>query len=195
VATIISIRSNFPEVQKALNRLADDVGNRALTRAMNRTVEQGRTQMARQISTDYRIKVRDARDRLFVWRARAKPGQLVFEAALEATRRGQGRSMNLIGFVTSAPRTLKSGKKTQIKFQIKRGGGRKQITGAFIGNRGRTVFIRTGAARLPIKALNTIDVPEMFNARRINDAVRKVMLERFEVNFQREMRAVLGGFA
>ena len=69
------------------------------------------------------------------------------------------------------------------------------ITGSFIGNQGRTVFVRTGKDRLPIKAVNTIDVPQMFNTRRINQAVQRIMQERFATNFDRALRDVLREWA
>jgi len=97
--------------------------------------------------------------------------------------------------LAEARRRSRRGTMNQLHFQIKRAGGKKMIKGAFIGNKGRTVFIREGRERLPIKALATIDVPQMFNARRINSIVRAVMLKRFETNFRRELRAVLKGFA
>jgi hypothetical protein len=49
----------------------------------------------------------------------------------------------------------------------------------FVGNKGRTVFRRTGPKRLPIEPVRTIDVPQMFNQRRINKIVRDVMQQDF----------------
>lgn len=193
MSNTISIRHNFPEVARKLTLLADDIGNKALVRALNKTIDQGKTEMARGISKEFRISVGTAKDRLSVTRASSKAGTLRFEAKLEATKRGQGRSMNLIAFKTSDAKQTRKGM-TQVKFQVKRSGGRKTITGAFVGNKGRTMFIRTGKERLPIKALNTIDIPQMFNARRINDVVRQVMLSRFRSNFDRELRVVLQGW-
>lgn len=193
MSNTISIRHNFPEVARKLNLLADDIGNKAMVRALNKTIDQGKTEMARGISKEYRISVGTAKDRLSITRASAKAGSVRFEAKLEATRRGQGRSMNLIAFKTSDARQTRKGM-SQVKFQVKRSGGRKTITGAFVGNKGRTLFIRTGDARLPIKALNTIDLPSMFNAKRINSVVRQVMLTRFKTNFDRELRVVLQGW-
>ena len=189
----INIRNNFPEVARALNRVGEDVGNKAMARALNTTVTQGKTAMASQISKEFRIKVSTAKARLAVRKATAK-GTLRLEAYLEATRRGQGRSMNLIQFVTKLPIRNKKGVVSQLKFQIKRAGGRKMIKGAFVANKGRTVFVREGKDRLPIKALNTIDVPQMFNTKRINIVVRQVMLQRFDTNFRRELRSVMKGF-
>lgn len=197
----ISIRNNFPEVAARLNQLGTDIGNKAVVRALNTTIDQGKTQMARQISQEFRVSVGTAKDRLKVFKASARNGALRFVAVLEATKRGKGRSMNLIAFVNKAKVSKASAKRSgrtdlagQLQFQIKRGGGRKSIKGAFVGNQGRTVFIRTGKERLPIKALNTIDIGQMFNTRRVNKVVRQVMLDKFPANFQRELRAVLGGF-
>lgn len=200
--TTISIRNNFPEVAAKLNQLGTDIGNKAVVRAINTTIGHGKTQMARQISQEFRVSVGTAKDRLRVYKASARNGAVRFVATLEATKRGNSRSMNLIAFVTKGKVSKASAKRSgradlagQLQFQIKRGGGKKAIKGAFVGNAGRTVFIRTGKDRLPIKALNTIDVPQMFNTRRVNKVVRQVMLDKFPANFQRELRSVLGGFA
>lgn len=203
MSSTISIRNNFPKVAARLDRLAVDVGNKAMVRALNTTVTQGKTQMARKISQEYRMSVGTAKDRLAVDRASAKGGALRFEATLKATRKGKGRSMNLIAFIEKSV-TLAAGRRRakagevglqQLRFQIKRGGGQKVIPGAFIGNKGRTMFIRTGKGRIPIKPINTIDIPQMFNTKRINSVVREVLIKNFSSNFQRELRVVLGGFA
>lgn len=198
----ISIRNNFPEIAAKLDRLGRDVGDKAVVRALNTTIEQGKTQMARQISSEFRVGVGTVKDRLKVYRASNRGGVMRFSATLEATRKGKGRSMNLIAFVTKGKVSRASAKRNgradlagQLQFQIKRGGGKKAIKGAFIGNMGRTVFIRTGKDRLPIKALNTIDIGQMFNTRRVNKVVKQVMLDKFPANFERELRSVLKGFA
>ncbi len=202
--TTISIRNNFPEIVAQLDRLGLDVGNKAVVRALNKTIDQGKIQMARQISSEFRVSVGTAKARLKVKRAfvTGRGIAMRFAATLEATRKGKGRSMNLIAFVTKGKVSKASSKRSgrtdlagQLQFQIKRGGGKKAIKGAFVGNAGRTVFIRTGKDRLPIKALSTIDIGQMFNTRRVNKVVRQVMLDKFPANFQRELRSVLQGYA
>lgn len=197
----INIRNNFPDVARQLDKLADDVGQKAMVRAMNNTVSQGKIQMARQISQEYRVSVAQVKYRLELRKASAKGGSLRFQASLSASRKSKGRSMNMIAFQVGTL-TKQGAKKAgnanaagQLGFQIKRDGGKKVLLGAFIGNSGRTVFIRKGKSRMPIRALNTIDIPQMFNARKINQVVRAAMMERFSANFQRELRVVLGGFA
>lgn len=209
----LQMRTNFDQVIREWQKIPDDLANKALARALNTTVEQGRLEMAREISQTYRLTVAQVKERLTIRKAYAR-GTLRLQAVLEATRRGQGRSMNLIAFVeksitlAQAKKRRKAGeggsyalrngatvqKALELRFQIKRSGGQKMIKGAFIGNNGRTVFERDGKSRLPIHALNTIDVPQMFNARRINQVVVKVMRERFDTNLRREIGAVLRGY-
>lgn len=200
MSNVISIRNNFPKVAAQLDRMAKDVGDKAMVRALNETARQGRTAMARQISKEFRVKVGQAKDRLDVDYAKAKGGGIRFSASLRATRATKGRGMNLIHFVVGGePARSKKGNLAQLKFQIKRAGGRKSIKGAFVAvNRktgGKAVFIREGKSRMPIKTLTTVDIPQMFNTRRVNSVIRTVMQQRFEINFQRQLRAVLKGFA
>jgi hypothetical protein len=192
----ISIRTNFPDIARQLRRVTDDVGNKAMVRALNTTIKQGQAEMARAINREYRLSneglsIDDVRERLKIKRASARRGALALEAKLEVTRRGRGRSINLINFVVSNRNPARG---RQLGFRIKRRGGIKHIPGAFIANKGRTVFVRTGRKRLPIEPVSTIDVPQMFNARRVNSAVRAKILARFQINFDRELRAVMRGF-
>ncbi len=193
----ISIKDNFPDVIAKLMSLGSDIGNKAMVRSLNATVTQGKTEMARTISKEFRINVGTARERLEVSRASAKGGNLEFEVALSA-RTNKYRGLNLVRFVTGGtPRRTKKGM-AQVKLQVKRAGGRKSIKGAFIATNRKTsgtaLFIRTSNARYPIKTLTTIDIPQMFNTRRINEVVVKVMKEKFEANFDREMRKIVEGF-
>jgi len=194
-AISLSIKHNWPQVQRELTRLQKDIADKAVARALNATIKQGETAMARQISLTYRISQSVVKQRLSVTRARRNGSRLELQVTLEATRKGRGRAMNMIAFVTTAARRLKTGKRNQTKLQVRRDGGRKQVTGAFIGNQERTLFIRTGKARLPIEPVNTIDVVQMFNTRKISTAVQTVLLDRFAINFTRELKVVLGGFA
>lgn len=195
----INIRNNFPEVAKQMRRIGEQAADRAMAKALNTTVEQGKLAMARQISSEFRVSIREAKERLLVKRARNK-GALQLEAVLQAATKAKGRGMNLIHFVAGGiPQRTAKGKLRQLGFQIKKSGGRKQIKGAFVATNRKTggtaVFIREGKGRMPIKTITTIDVPQMFNARRINQVVRKVMLDRFAINFKREARAITKGFA
>lgn len=178
----IDIRTTFPEVDQALRRLQDDLASKVLARTLNVVVAQASTQMGREIRSQYNLPADYVRQRLRVRRAYAKGGQFTLQAELIGGD-GKRRSANVIRFV--------KGKGTKgVKVAISKGRA-KQIVGAFIGNKGRTVFQRTTSKRLPIEPVRTIDVGQMFNARRINDKVLAAINERFPVVFARELRFAL----
>jgi len=211
---MIKVLHNFPAIAIKLGMLEDAMGNKVMARALNTTVQQAKPRMASQINKEFRISVGDAKDRLHVNKAMKKDGEFRMEASLSARNKAKGRSMNLIAFVekvvtfAQARKRIKAGegglhtlrrggqvqKALQLRFQIKRSGGKQMIKGTFIANQGRTVFIRKGKTRTPIEGVGTIDIPQMFNTKRINSVVRQTMLARFEANFNRELRAVTKGF-
>ena len=55
------------------------------------------------------------------------------------------------------------------------------------------VFIRTGDARTPIKALQTIDVPQMFNARKILTPVMEKIRRDLPIEVDRAIKAAAIG--
>lgn len=195
----ITVRNNFPQIVSRLKQVERDVGQRALVKAINKTMQQGKGAMARQISSEYMLTSAEAKGRLRVSRASNKGLRVV--ATLEATKRAYGRSMNLIRFVersvtlAEGRKRAKAGTLQDLRFQIKRTGGKKNITGAFIANKGRTVFVRQGKERLPIAGVMTIDLPQMFNARKVREVVERIMVMRLDANFERELRALLQGYA
>jgi hypothetical protein len=173
----ISIQTNFPEVAADLARLQATMASQVLARSMNRTIEQARTEMSRQIRAEYNLGAAYVRDRLSIKRAFASAGQ--FNLSAELRGGGKRRSANVITF---GARRAADGVSVLI-----RKGQRKTIKGSFIGNKGRTVFKRDGKERLPISPVQTIDVAQMFNARRINAAVQAAMLAKFPAIFEREL--------
>lgn len=181
----LSIQTDFPQVKQRLERLRADVADKALAMAINRTMDQARTAMVRQITRAYNIKAGFVRQRLAISRVSFKSGSMAFTASLTGTGK---RSANMLAFVArEAPNNGRRGG-PQLGFRIRRGGPITRVTSAFIGNKGRTVFARTGDARLPIRALRTIDVPQMFNQREINAAVVQVIHDRFQAVFEQQVR-------
>lgn len=177
----ISVRTNFPEVAAELGRLQAGLASQVLARSLNRTIEQAKTEMSRQIRLEFNISAAYVRERLSIKRAFAAAGQFSLSAELRGG--GKRRSANVIAF---GARESGNG----VSVLIKRG-QRKVIKGAFIGNKGRTVFARVGRERLPIKPVQTIDVAQMFNTRRINAAVQAAMLAKFPAIFERELAYAL----
>lgn len=197
----IAIKTNFPQVKRRLAQLQSDLGERVMVSAVNKTMAKARTNMIRVISREFNVSAGYVRERLNVEKARFKRGRAVIEAVLNGSgKRGRGRGANLIAFLeksttmAQARKRAKSGDLSQLHFQIKRKGKRVVIPGAFIGNQGRTVFIREGKSRLPIKALTTIDVPQMFNTRRLNSVVVRAIEDDFPGIFFSEARYYIDRF-
>lgn len=177
----ISITTNFPQVAKQLAALQQDIGNKAVASALNKTVAQAKTAMGREIRAEFNINASTVNQSLKIQRASASKGKFQLSAALSSIPRPGRRSLNLARF--SARQTRKG-----VTFKVKRGGPRQLIPGAFLINGGNTVMIREGKTRLPIKALQTIDVAQMFNTRRINAKVVQVIKARFPQIFANEAR-------
>lgn len=195
----IEISTNFPAVQSKLQALRSDIASRVTASALNRTVDQAKTQMTREITAEYNVTAAYVRQRLSVRRASFRQGTYEMRAELVGGN-GANRAANLIRFVeksvslAQARKRAKAGDLNQLRFQIRKTGGKKIINGAFIGNKGRTVFIRTTDKRLPIKALQTIDVGQMFNQRRINARVVQLVKTKFPELFARDLKFYLGKF-
>lgn len=204
----VNVDFDYSEVIGWANGFGSNVSDMAKASALNKIADKAKTRMAREIAAQFEVTTAYVRDRLQVKRASAAAQRFVMEATLAAVAPGNRRAANLIRFteksVTLAQarkrmaageggtQTLRSGgqvqKALQLRFKIKRSGAKKIIEGAFIGNKGRTVFIREGSKRLPIKALQTIDVPQMFNAKRINSVVVKMIKAELPALLERELQ-------
>lgn len=200
----IDIRDNLAQVKGDLDRLQRDIREKAIARALNRTAEQAKTGMIRAITSEFEIKSSDVRPMLKINVARGGFAGGRLTAELFALKDKKRRGLNVMRF---GARTALGKARKVVKFRgergwaqrivpvgggvsvkIKKGSGRKTIAHAFIANKGRTVFIRTGDERLPIRGVTTIDIPQMFNTRRINAAVVKVIREKFPEILARETR-------
>ena len=173
----LDVRPDLRTIERELTRLESGLRDRAITAAINKTGDKARAEMTRRITSEFAIKARDVRGQIVLRRASAKGAGLVAE--LEAFgRRGGKRSLNVVHF--GARQTAQG-----VTLRIKKSGGRKLIKHAFIANQGRTVFIRAGKRRLPIQPVETIDVPQMFNTKRINGAVLAKIKRELPVELER----------
>ena len=192
----INVKCDVQPTIDYLNRLAKSLGDQVIASALNKTVAQARTQMIRGITSEYAISAATVRERLQLRRA-SRTG-MNFTATLIGNPAGRAkRAMNVIRFIerkvtlAEARRRGKAGTLGVLRFKIKRAGGMQTIAGAFIANNGRTVFRRTGKARLPIEAVSTIGVPQMFNAKKVQIPVQRWITENFPRIFDRETRYFL----
>lgn len=182
----LSIKTNFPQVQAAMDAMRADIATKAMASTLNKTTALAKTAMSREIREEFVLSASKVGAALRINPARASQGRYSLVASLESPAK-RGRSLNLANF--AARQTGKG-----VSFKIKRNGPRQLIPGAFLINGGKTVMIRVGKGRLPIKALQTIDVAQMFNTKRINAKVVRMIEQRLPDVFAREASYFTGRF-
>ena len=182
-----NIKTNFPEVQRKLLAMQKDIASKALASALNKTAAQAKTAMSREIRAEFNMTAATVNQSLLVKRASASGGSFNLTAELSSISKRGKRSLNIARF--AARQTSKG-----VTFKIKKGGPRKLIPGAFLINSGATVMIRSGKKRLPIEARQTIDVPQMFNTKRINAKVLQMIEAKFPELFAHEAKFFIDRF-
>lgn len=210
----INVDFDYSEVARWSEGFGSNVVDMAKASALNKIADKAKTRMVREIAAEFEVSSAYVRDRLQIKRASAAAQRFVMEVTLAAVAPGNRRAANLIRFAETSitlaqarkrmkageggTQTLRSGgqvqKALQLRFKIKRSGGKKMIEGAFIANKGRTVFIREGSKRLPIKALQTIDIPQMFNTKRINAVVVEMVKAELPALLERELQYYLSRY-
>lgn len=191
----ISINSTFPQVIARLQQLPKEVGNKAMKRALDRTMVTARKTMGDEIYKEFALKRGDINSKLKI--TKAKGSALEITASLFSRNPNNRRSLNLVRFVVG--NRTRNRKRGQINLRIKRQAGLKQIKGAFLmpSKKGGPMFLarRTGKPRFPIESLQTIDVPQMFNTRRLNVRVVNAIEKHLGVRFEAEARFYLSRIA
>lgn len=199
--------SEVTKLQSRLALLPVELKDRAIAAALNRTAEKARTEVDRAIRAEYVISSERVRSSVSLRRASAQ--RFDFEASLSifGSPSRRGRSMNVIAFMekkttlAQARRRAKNndlfvvGRRGQLlpilRFVFKRGSGPKTIEGAFVGNKGRTVFRRVGKARLPIEPIRVIDVGQMFRSKKVSPRVLERIRRDLPVELDRAAKAVM----
>ncbi|MDX8384790.1 MAG: phage tail protein [Ghiorsea sp.] len=192
----IQVGHNFDDLGRRLDLLQKGLHDKAMVMALNKTVAKAKTAMRRGVIAEFNVPSSFVGSKLRVFRANKHH----LRAVLDPFKAGGGRSLNVIQFlekkITLAEnrRRKKKGTQKQLRFKIKKRGAPTTIKGAFIGNKGRTVFQRTSDARLPIQAVSTVGVPSMFNTKSINQKVRSKIGRDFPIEFDRAAAHVIRRF-
>jgi hypothetical protein len=189
--------SGFDELQRKISMLPSNMRDRAIRPAINKVADKGTTELTRAITDEYAVKAGEVRNAVWVRKAHGDLLEAVITVFGSAKRRG--RSLNMIHFLaaiqgagkvhaTRGKRVSKADRAAlgkQLGFLIKKAGGIKKIEGAFLGNKGRTVFVREGKGRLPIKPLQVIGFSQMFNSRQVSERVLKRINDELPVEVDR----------
>lgn len=191
-------------VQKKLAGLERGIKDRVLAAAVNKTAAKAVTEVNRAIREEYIVKADEVRNAMSL--RRATTGNLVANIDIFGSKSRRGRSANMIRFLAALQasgvafktrgavgvrRKDLVGIGKQLGFQVRRGGGLKQIKGAFVGNNGRTIFIRETKARLPIEPLQVIGFSQMFASKKISKRVMDTVDRNLLVEVERALKMVM----
>lgn len=191
-------------VQKKLAGLQSGIKDRVLAAAVNKTAAKAVTEVNRAIREEYVVKAEEVRNSISL--RRATSGNIVANIDIFGSKSRRGRSANMIRFLAAIQASgiaIKTrgaagvkrkdlvGLGRQLGFQVKRSGGLKQIRGAFVGNSGRTVFIRETKARLPIEPVQVIGFSQMFASNKISKRVMAKVDRDLIVEVERALKMVM----
>lgn len=194
-------------LKRKLDGLRQDLRGPAMSAAINKTAAKAQTEINRAIRDEYAVKADEVRNAITL--RGATKGKLEAVIRIFGSKNKRGRSLNMIHFlaamqaagVASKTRGATGVKKKDLKalgrqlgFKIKQGGGLKQIAGAFVGNKGRTIFMREGKGRLPIKPVQVIGFSQMFGSRKIHDRVLAKINADLPVEVDRAIKMILARF-
>jgi len=182
----IDARIDVARVSARLRVLSDDIKNKVIAAAINKTLAKGKAEARRTITSRYAITSTLVLSRLSV----VKATRSTLTGNVSATGK---RALNVVRFATKRPTRKQMKKGVQMGFRFLKGGAVKQINGSFIGNSGRTVFRRIGDSR-EIEAVAVIGVPQMFNAKQVSNRIKRKMLEALPIEIERAMKIPLANF-
>jgi hypothetical protein len=195
------------DLEAKLRQVGPELRDWAIPAALNKVADKGKTEVDRAIRAEYVIDAARVRNALSVRRASSK--RLEFEAIINifGSSKKRGRSLNVIHFMerkVSLAQARKRAKKKELfvvgrggqllpilRFVFRRGSGPKTIEGAFVGNKGRTVFRRVGKGRLPIEPVQVIDVPQMFGSKKVSQRVLDRIKRELPVEIDRAVAQAL----
>ena len=188
-------------IKQMLDRLRGEQKAQALSMALNKVAAKGRTEIKREISSEYAIKSADVQESISLGFARKSMSEIAATISIFGSGSRRGRSMNMIHFLSAlagvktrgARATRKEIKEIgeQLGFNIKRAGGLKAINGAFVANKGRTRFRRVGKGRLPIDPVQVIGVSQMFRSRKIETRIMAALREQLPIEINRAVEHLL----
>ena len=183
---LVDVRHDSAAALRALDQLGDVVKGRGLARALNRAATTVRAGARREIRNRYNIAASRVNQVIQIKQATSINPEAVVYA--------KDRRLALAVF------GVKTAKKTgDVTVKVLRSGPRKTVSGnpnyegaPFVQTVGRGrhigIFQRVGRERLPIKELFSVSIPGGLTNKVIADVLRRVAVERFGVELDREVK-------
>lgn len=202
------------ELESKLRNMQASLNGDVIQSSINKVAQSVRDEIGKSVTSAYNLGNKEVDDSMRL--RKAGGNEMVATVSIWGSPSRRGRAMNLIRFLqtqSTAGTLRRSGMfgtstrreermrdahalemaKRQLEFLIKRGASLKQIKGAFIGNKGRTVFRRLGKDRYPIEGVSTIGVGQMFNSRAIRDRILSMAQAELQNEIQRKLDAAAKG--
>jgi len=190
-------------VKRTLEKLPQELREIAVRPAINKVAEKARAEINRAITEEFAVKASEVRNVVDIRKARGDKLEAVI--TISGSSGKLGRSLNMIHFLAAVQaaghafkvrgkeltKADRAALQQQLGFLIKKGGGIKKIEGAFLGNKGRTVFMREGKGRLPIKPVQVIGFSQMFNSKRISNRVMQKINDDLPVEVDRAIKMLI----
>jgi hypothetical protein len=206
------IQYDAEAVLAMLRKLPEELRDKAMAMAINKTAAKAKTEMKRQITAIYNLPSIEVGGALNVSQAKWKTQTTIYASMFPSTLGGRGRAMNVIRFLeskvtkTDIKTRTADGSLEELYFQFKKTGGKKTIgaeggtSKPFLGNASRTVFRRligvpsaTNPDKEAIESVQVIDVPQMFNVKTINRSVLEKAADDLLVEADRAVSYLLSG--
>ncbi len=164
--------------------------NLVLSRAVNRTVTNVKSNISKQVRAEYVIKASDVKNSLHITKATASRPCAVVRSA--------GKKIDLTKFrISPKEPSPQNPPRGGYKVQIKKGEGLKAVDRGFLAYAKGSIgfFQRIGSSREPIKRLMGPSIPEMINHPKIIDYVEEQAGNMLESRLAHELERVMGAKA
>lgn len=172
-------------VEKAQAMLAHLPGQsqKVLARALNRALENARSNTVKSARDEYQVKATEVRKTLKITRATS--------TRLQAVVSSRGMVLPLSAFSVK-PKTPNGRRRTPIRVGVQKGSA-EALRNAFIARVGGRlgVYERVGKARLPIKQLYGPSVPQMIGNNRVIGDIAEKARQTMDVRLDHEISRVL----
>ncbi len=161
--------------------------DKAIVRAINRSVESAQTAAVKKVKDRYYIKAGDVRKTIKIKKANYSDRIAIIRAT--------GSPVALSKFSVTPSKPPKKRRKTPVKVRVLKGESPKSLTHAFVtrlssGHIG--VFERVGKARYPIKQFYGPSVPQMLGhdsvVKYVEERAKEQLIKRFDHEIERLLR-------
>jgi hypothetical protein len=203
----LNVRTNFPKIFAELKKLDENLRNKVLVAALNKTVVQGSTAASREIREEYNIKASTLSRYLSVERASIKAGRYVASLVAETSRSGQ-RGLRLSLF---SPTKRTGGVSVKVRRAdmpngvtdvVSRSTSSRSPLPNVVPKKGRYAgrVVKRGPnkgqrlKRQSLRVLYTLEISRMFNKKTVKERIKSVMLAKFPENYKAQANFYLSKF-